>query len=264
MEFAGVSHLWRASEPGNEPAFIAKLDPLKNDDPPPAKVDPPKDMPLWTILKPIEMKSDGGATLTLQDDGSVLAGGELPAQDVYTLTFRGLPPRIQALRLEVLPHESLPQNGPGRRENGNFVLTTIKAQLDSPTKPGAPHILNFTNAWADYSSGGDSGARLAIDAEDNTGWKTEPGKTHYAVFEPDEPTPATDGKVLRVTLEFKWQGPQFLLGCFRLSVAKDKVPPPDTVSCNDGDRRRIAALPASEQIREFPTINRKAASDFLK
>ena len=105
---------------------------------------------------------------------------------------------------------------------------------------------------------------LAIDAEDNTGWKTEPGKAHFAVFEPEEPTPATDGKVLRVTLEFKWEGPRFLLGCFRLSVARDKVPPPATVSCNDGDRKRIAALPASEQVQEFPTIDPKAASDLLK
>ena len=141
MKFAGVSHLWRAGEPSNEPAFIAKLDPPKNDDPPPAKVDPPKDMPLWTILKPIEMKSAGGATLTLQDDGSILVGGELPALDVYTLTCRDLPARIQALRLEVLPHESLPQNGPGRHVSGNFHLTTIKAQLELAREAGhATHL----------------------------------------------------------------------------------------------------------------------------
>ena len=63
----------------------------------------------WTVLKPTEMKSEGGATLTELDDHSILAGGKNPPQDVYTLTFRDLPARIQGLRLEALLHESLPQ-----------------------------------------------------------------------------------------------------------------------------------------------------------
>ena len=40
----------------------------------------------WTVLKPTEMKSEGGATLTLQADNSVLAGGKNTLGDVYSIT----------------------------------------------------------------------------------------------------------------------------------------------------------------------------------
>ena len=75
---------------------------------------PVPDAAAWTFLKPSEMKSEGGATLKLQKDGSILVSGEHPAKDSYTLTFRNLPAKMQALRLEVLPHDTLPNQGPGR------------------------------------------------------------------------------------------------------------------------------------------------------
>ena len=86
----------------------------------------------WSVLKPTEMKAEGSASLRILEDDSVLVSGPVPPQDVYTLIFRDPPARIQQLRLEVLPHESLPNNGPGSNGNGNFVLTTVKAQLDLP------------------------------------------------------------------------------------------------------------------------------------
>jgi hypothetical protein len=209
----------------------------------------------WTVLKPIEMQSEGGATLTLQNDGSILAGGKHPDKDVYTLTFRGLPARIEALRLEVLPHDSLPNKGPGRHESGEFVLTTVRAQLHPPTKPSVSSTLKLADAWADNSRGDDSVVGLAIDAEDNTGWVTEVGKPHFAVFKLAEPAAATDSTMLRVALEFKWEGAQRQLGCFRISVASDAnaVKDPDrraaesvlskggTVKVNDQDQEIKAA-----------------------
>ena len=39
----------------------------------------------WVALKPAEFKSAGGATLTLQPDGSILAGGNVATQDTYTV-----------------------------------------------------------------------------------------------------------------------------------------------------------------------------------
>src|SRR5262249_51251315 len=98
----------------------------------PDKGPAPAEAPAWTVLTPVEMKSEGGATLTLQDDRSVLVSGEQLVSDVYTLTFRELPTRIHSLRLEALPHVSLPNNGPGRHSNPDlyFGLTTIKVELD--------------------------------------------------------------------------------------------------------------------------------------
>ncbi|MCI0455709.1 MAG: serine/threonine protein kinase [Gemmataceae bacterium] len=226
-ESAGLTHLFRDREakpdanlPAGGPSPNAKVDGPKKDDSP-AKVDPPKQTAPWTVLKPIEMKSEGGATLTLQDDRSVLVSGNHPDSDVYTLTFRELPTRIHSLRLEALTHDSLPNKGPGRHPNPNlpFVLTTIKAELDHPKGP--PVTLKLARAWGDYEPD-DARASLAIDADDNTGWAAEFGQAHYAVFEFEILALAAEGAVLRVTLEFKHENPQRELGCFRLSAAKDK------------------------------------------
>ena len=74
----------------------------------------------WTVLKPTEMKSQGGATLTLQDDGSILAGGVNPPSDEYTVAFI-VPRRVElrTIRLEALSHESFLGHGPGRGTRGN-------------------------------------------------------------------------------------------------------------------------------------------------
>src|SRR5262245_28308799 len=168
------------------------------------------------------MKSEGGATLTTLEDNSILGSGPNPPNDVYTLTFRDRPSRIRALRLEVLTHESLTQNGPGRAENGKFTLTTIKAQLDPATKPGAARSLTLANAWADFSQH-ERDVATAIDANERSGWAIDHGgKPHIAVFEFAEPVPGTDDTVLRVTLEFKADA-RYQLGRFRLSVSPDPL-----------------------------------------
>ena len=83
--------------------------------------------PRWTVLKPSEMKSEGGATLTLQSDGSILASGPNPDRDGYSLVARTDLKQITAIRLEMLPDSSLPKNGPGRfSANGNFFLNKMR------------------------------------------------------------------------------------------------------------------------------------------
>ncbi|MFO0968630.1 MAG: serine/threonine-protein kinase [Gemmataceae bacterium] len=231
-EATGLTHLLRHGQPTPEiprgghtelkrpdPTRIGptKLEEPRNDKDPASKAHEP-----WAVLKPIEMKSEGEATLTLQDDNSVLVSGKEAPNDVYTLTFRAVPAVIHGLRLEVLPHSSLPENGPGRASNGEFVLTTIKARLDPRTKTDEARVLTFTKAWADNSRGDDSLVHLAIDADDNTGWVSEVGQAHYAVFEFAEPVLAAEGATLRVILEFKHEDLQKTLGRFRISAARKK------------------------------------------
>ena len=54
----------------------------------------------WTVLKPTELKSKSGATLTLQNDGSILASGINAPGDIYTVSAVGNLDRIAAVRLE--------------------------------------------------------------------------------------------------------------------------------------------------------------------
>ncbi len=80
----------------------------------------------WVLLKPEKVESLHKVKLEVQSDGSVLASGKNPDTDTYTVTIAQPPAGITAIRLEVLPHDSLPQKGPGRAGNGNFVLSEIE------------------------------------------------------------------------------------------------------------------------------------------
>jgi hypothetical protein len=85
---------------------------------------------IWTVLTPLTAVATGGANLTINPDGSILAGGPSPQTSTYTVTAFTLQTGITGIRLEVLADASLPTNGPGREpSNGNFVLSQIT--LDS-------------------------------------------------------------------------------------------------------------------------------------
>ncbi|MBL8842689.1 MAG: PSD1 domain-containing protein [Planctomycetes bacterium] len=116
---------------------------------------------LWQTLRPSAARSVGGATLTLQDDGSLLASGAAPDTDRYELTFAALPPGATALRLEVLPDESLPNRGPGRAGNGNFVLSEIVARVGEQPLAIAGAVASFEQHGA---AGGNPYGRWAVAA----------------------------------------------------------------------------------------------------
>ncbi|MEO2022431.1 MAG: DUF1549 domain-containing protein, partial [Pirellulaceae bacterium] len=78
----------------------------------------------WTPLEKLGLSSQGGSTLTEQDDHSVFLDFSGPDQDTFVIEAVTPPAlkRISAIRLEALTHPSLPEMGPGRASNGNFVL----------------------------------------------------------------------------------------------------------------------------------------------
>ncbi len=76
----------------------------------------------WIELTPLSALATNGATLTIQGDNSILASGTNPETSVYTVTASTTVTNITGIRLEVLEDASLPSNGPGRADNGNFVL----------------------------------------------------------------------------------------------------------------------------------------------
>ena len=70
----------------------------------------------WTVLTPAELKSTGGETLTVENDGSIFVSGPNPDRAVYTLKLRTDLPAVTAIRLETIPDARLPQGGAGRYE----------------------------------------------------------------------------------------------------------------------------------------------------
>jgi uncharacterized protein (TIGR03067 family) len=176
----------------------------------------------WAVVEPTDLKSAGGATLTLQEDKSVLAGGPNPPKDTYTMTVKTDRRTITAVRLEVLPDRSLPANGPGRAGNGNIVLTRLVV-----TKVSEPEAkpAKWASAWATHSQQGFDVGNVA--ADNGTGWALHPefGKPHTAIFTLETPIVGTDaGMVLTVGIECQSPHAQHQIGRFRLAVTDAEDP----------------------------------------
>ena len=94
--------------------------------------------PNWTVLEPVDLKSESGATFRKLADGSLLAEGAAAANDVYTISARTQLKGLTAFRIEAIPDPSLPQAGAGRAPDGNFVLSRFSVTLENADKPEAP------------------------------------------------------------------------------------------------------------------------------
>jgi hypothetical protein len=142
--------------------------------------------PQWTVLTPIEMKTETGANMELQQDGSVFVHQSKPARnDIYSLTFPSELKGIKGLRLEVLADPRLPRGGPGWAADGNFVLNELTLEAAPAGDPNKGRAIALRNPAADYSAGGGD-VRYAVDGNKvNLGWTVahEASKDHTAVFE---------------------------------------------------------------------------------
>src|SRR5262249_28040745 len=127
--------------------------------------------PVWTTLEPATITSTAGATFTRQPDGSILVGGLVPDKDTYTLQVTTRLAGISGLRLEVLPDPNLPGKGPGRADNGNFVLSKVQVTATSATGAAVPVVLQ--NASADFAQQ-DFPAAAAVEGRNRSGWAVWP------------------------------------------------------------------------------------------
>lgn len=179
----------------------------------------------WTILKPDTLNAANGSTLKLLDDGTIAATGTNPATETYTIAapVEGM---ITALKVEVLPDESLSGKGPGRSVNGNIVMTNVTVGLGPSDDRRKPRPQKIERASADFSQETFPVAN-AIDANDKTGWAIHPevGKPHHAVFEFTEPIRLKGQPTpLTITLAFHSQFGQHQPGMFRVSITSSTDP----------------------------------------
>ncbi len=178
----------------------------------------------WTALKPESITTTNkGVSFTVLDDRSVLASGENPAKDVHEVSLRLDAGTLAALRLEALPHESLPGKSAARADDGAFRLSEFEAELiyAGTNKDAKPQKIKFTQAIADSAIGASDAAK-AIDAKADTGWQpdavTEP---HAALFLPAEPVAVKANATLRARLRYEASTSKRAIGRFRLSAARD-------------------------------------------
>ena len=173
---------------------------------------------VWQTLQPKEVKSAGGASLTRQPDGSYLAGGKNPQNDVYTITGPFAAGVLSGLLLECLPDSSLPQQSLGRYANGNFVLSSVEAEITAPDL-AAPLAARFNRAEATYSQNGWE-IGLVLDGNPRNGWAVD-GPTRRdqtnAMFLVESPITVPANATLTIRLKHEALT-QHNIGRFRLSL----------------------------------------------
>lgn len=182
----------------------------------------------WIPLELHKVTTKSGATISLSKDGSVLVGGKLEATDLYTvLGLAETDAPITAIRIEALSDPTLPAKGPGRAENGNFVLTELRVRTKPLDQPDAADtVVKLIGSAATFQQDG-LPAAAAIDGNNTTGWAIAPqlGQTQVALFRFAKPVSGAAGVAFTIELDQQYTAaPKHLLGKFRLSYTTDPNP----------------------------------------
>jgi hypothetical protein len=203
--------------------------------------DGPKDV-AWTPLHAVKVHADRGSKLEVREDESIEVAAEgNAASDTYFVTVKTPPGETTGLKLEALASDALPKNGPGRANNGNFVLNEFSVKDDATA-------LKIAEATATFEQK-NMGVKLAIDGkanEEKKGWAVlgNTGRDAAAYFEMEKPI--SGGTTLVVQLR-QIYGDHHTLGKFRLlaTSAPKPVRAPNTLFPADV----IAALKVAPEQR---------------
>ncbi|MEZ6091273.1 MAG: PSD1 and planctomycete cytochrome C domain-containing protein [Pirellulaceae bacterium] len=174
----------------------------------------------WQVIRPSEM-STTLPRLEQMEDGSIFASGDATKRDVYDLRFTfDEPTTITALRLEVLPDDRLPAQGPGlayyEGRRGDFFLSELSLSVG-----GQP--ISFQNGSVSFGNlsigAGDAKAENVYDGNGSTGWSTSgrEGERSELVLNLSEPITVNDALDMKLLFERHFVA---ALGRFRVSVAK--------------------------------------------
>ena len=212
----------------------------------------------WSPLGFDKLTSTAGGKLTLnKKTRKILASGTNGPTDRYVLSGTMKDDQVAAVRLEVLPHRSLPRRGPGRAGNGNFVLTGIKIEIDGksvkPSKIAASH--NQKN-WID---------KFVIDKNPKNGWAILPhvGRANQLLVE-FKTQAKVKGKSIKIEL-IQDHGTHNI-GHFRLSVTDKPNAIQRDKSSIPANIRNILAVVAKKRSKRQQTLllnhYRKIAPEF--
>jgi hypothetical protein len=180
----------------------------------------------WTVLVPGHATSEGGATLKLLPDNSILASGKNPDADIYIVQVSTDRTGITGVRIEVFSDPSLPNGGPGRDSDGNFFLSDFEVEAHPAGGQGAAQVIQFKGAEADEAQGGYEIKRIVgkkDKQEGLQGWAIDDSlssvvKMRQAVLVPEKQFGDERGTLLTIRLKHQMLHAARNIGRFRLSV----------------------------------------------
>lgn len=174
----------------------------------------------WTVLTPTQVTSEAGATFETDAQGTTQVRGKR-AKDIYRVTAQLPIHRLTGLKLNVLADDALPAGGPGRADNGNFVINELRVSL---VTQGETKRLSLANATADFSQAGWDVAG-AIDGNPASGWAVMPkfNQPHMAVFEFAQPAEVDSDAQIVIEIVQQYDD-SHQLGRFRVAVTDGERP----------------------------------------
>ena len=105
----------------------------------------------WRVLKPDAVTSGSDTEFEVLPDGSALLREGGDGSDPYEVELRAEPGLLTGIRIEALPHESLPSNGPGQGDDGTFSITGIEAEAwSSVARSRQEQALDNAPVWSTW------------------------------------------------------------------------------------------------------------------
>jgi mono/diheme cytochrome c family protein len=199
----------------------------------------------WRLPELGSLQTAHGATLTHQPDGSILAGGPAPAEEVYTVTLTLAAGTHTMLRLQAFANAEGQPAGVGRNPNDpNFVLSEL--EVERLAGEVATRIALGTPK-ADFEQGGWP-ITAALDGDTKTGWAVSPRQreNHTAWFPFAEPLTLAEATSFCVTLRQHY-GDSLTLRRFRLTTTAEGAETALVAETSDTTKRLTDELNAAEK-----------------
>lgn len=181
----------------------------------------------WSPLEFNKLTSQTRAELKQEEDRSVFVSGPNDRKGAYVLNATTAVQGITAVKLELLTDDRLPARGPGRAQNGNFVLTELSIEAWPKGKPDRKKVVKLQNAKADFSQANfDVAAAIDGQGGGNNGWASSPknGEDRTATFELAEPLTLEGEIMLQIKMDQQYPDNMHTIGKFRISVTTNPLP----------------------------------------
>ncbi|MBB5032828.1 DUF1549 domain-containing protein [Prosthecobacter vanneervenii] len=186
----------------------------------------------WQPFDSIKVQRAGGVEkLEVQPDGSLFATAMPAGREStgnYLLIGKTTLTNITAIKLEMLPDDRLPNNGPGLAPDGNFVIGEITVRTDpidaKRSKRGGEEQL-LKNPKADFEQTNFVVTEALKKGNRDRGWAVSPqgGFRHEATFEFAKPVAHDGGSQFSVQITSNFQNGKYNPGRFRLWVTTSPI-----------------------------------------
>ncbi|MEE2642276.1 MAG: DUF1549 and DUF1553 domain-containing protein [Planctomycetota bacterium] len=199
----------------------------------------------WQTVQPRDFQSDAGATFEVGKDNSVFVAGQ-NGHDNYRFQVHSDLKNVTGIKLEALQDKRLPKGGPGRAENGNFVLSELKLFAAPKKDPSKRVEIKLVRPSASFSQEGWAIAGT-LDGNPATGWAVSPrfNQSHSAIFETGSNAGFDQGTIFSFEMLQRFPDKTHQLGKFRLSFSTS--PRPLKMKPSDPKLAELVAIPVSKR-----------------